>query len=399
MWIKPTAFREPVEALLHTDGWDTAGLHFILRDDGRIQLAVNGADPGGAYSTGQAIKALGQWVHVAAVYDCDNKRIALYINGKRDAEAALQEAVPADLGAFRVGAWDRESRSFEGALDDVRIYASALEDADIERIAAGAADSVNGLLAWWKLDETSGDQAADSSGHGHPATVEGAEQTVKQSPAPLTERYYFFKHQPVIKVELDFNFNGNEIGDFHLEETKLNVYYPTRGGEIYHDLPFGYLAASENEQLFATTWLYCGGLVYANRGTIKHWVRDGVMANTIAWGGRRFSNRVQWSWTSARQYDLRLQGQQQIVYYLIPFGPFDGAAVTRAVEDALSPVFVAPGGGEKSFYQITDKGLAVTSLFEKDGELSARGYQVPSGGNQRFHNWTIFNGLLKELQK
>jgi len=44
---------------------------------------------------------------------------------------------------------------------------------------------------------------------------------------PFRERYCFFKHQPVIKAELEFDFNGDEVGDSHIEETKLNGYYPT----------------------------------------------------------------------------------------------------------------------------------------------------------------------------
>ncbi|MGA2177929.1 MAG: hypothetical protein ABSH38_23520 [Verrucomicrobiota bacterium] len=240
------------------------------------------------------------------------------------------------------------------------------------------------------VDEAGGKQAADASG-------KLSESAAVQKKFPLRECYYFFKHQPEIKAELEFDFNGNTIGDFHIEETKLNVYYPTAGGDIYHDIPFGYLPAQEREQLFATTWLYCGGLVYVNYGTIKHWIDGGVMANTMAWGGRRFSNRIHLSWTNARQYDLQLYGKQTIDYDLIPFGKFDGPAITRAVQDLRTPICMFPGSGQKSFYQMTDPSLAVTSLFEKDGDVWVRGYQMPSATKGQFRDWEIFNRPLKDF--
>lgn len=398
MWIKPTSLDYPLQALLHSDGWDFGAFHFMLRDDGRLQVAVNGNDPVDTFSVSTLGKSLGKWVHVAVVYNGPTKRVTLYINGKKDSETALKVAVPVTLEDFRMGAWNQEPRFFHGALDDVRIYSTALDDAEIAEIAAGgtAVDSKD-LLAWWKLDETSGNEAADTSGNGHPATVTSGEFVASQRRIPLRERYYFFKHQPFIKVELVFNFNGNTIGDMNIEETKLNVYYPTRGGEIYHDIPFGYVPAGDNEQLFATSWLDDSGLVYVNCGTIKLWVHGGVIANTIAWGGRRFDNRLQWGWTNARQYDLRLYDEQKIVYYLIPSGRFDGPAITRAVEDVRTPVYITPGSGQKSFYQIRDPNLAVTSLFKKDGQVWVRGYQMPSATIGLFRDWLIFNTPLKKL--
>jgi hypothetical protein len=42
-------------------------------------------------------------------------------------------------------------------------------------VTVGPANAItNGLLAWWKMNETSGSTAADSSGNGHAATVSGA---------------------------------------------------------------------------------------------------------------------------------------------------------------------------------------------------------------------------------
>jgi len=224
------------------------------------------------------------------------------------------------------------------------------------------------------------------------------ERDIRLDTIPAHERYLFFRHLPAIKVEIEFDFNGNELGDFHIDQTKLNIYYPTAKSDIYHDVPFGFIAAQENEQLLVTNWLYSGGLVYVNRGTPKHWVRDGVLANTVAWGGRAFSNRMHKDWLRHRQYDLRLFGKQKIEYFLIPAGAFDAVKVVRAVDDLIAPVWMGPGNGTKSFYSFKDESLTLTSLYEKDGEVWARGYKLPSRGATTLRDFQILNAPLRALE-
>jgi hypothetical protein len=219
---------------------------------------------------------------------------------------------------------------------------------------------------------------------------------------PVVERYCFFKHQPLIKVELAFDFNGDAVGMFHIDETKLNVYWPTAGGAIHHDMPFGYEKVGDDESILAPNWVHCGGLVYVNRGTTRHWVRDGVLANTLAWGGKDWSNRIHpdyWAKLNAKHnYDLNLYGRQTIAYEVIPFGAFDGPRVVRAVEDLMAPVFACPGAGQESSVELGDPNLAVTGLFEKGGEVWARGFRIPGSPSKQFRDWEIFNAPLHSLK-
>jgi len=215
---------------------------------------------------------------------------------------------------------------------------------------------------------------------------------------PVHETYFFFRDQPFIKAQIEFDFSGNDVGLFWLDDTKINVYYPTAGSEVYNDIPFGYVRALENRPIFATNWLYCGGLVYINRGTVKHWVTDGLIANVLAWGGNRFSNRTHWGWTSRSQYDIRLYSRQKIDYYLIPAGSFDGNRIVRDTAAITTPVFVTNGRGEKSFYKIKNNDLVMTSLTEKDNELLVRGYKLPSAKKSAYHDWQIFNEPLENIR-
>ena len=216
---------------------------------------------------------------------------------------------------------------------------------------------------------------------------------------PVKERYFFFRNDNFIKVELEFDFHANEVGNFWMDETKLNVYYPTGGGGIYHDIPFGYVSGRAHRPLFAANWISCGGLVYVNWGTVKHWVRNGVIANVLAWGGNTFDNRIDIDyWVTRQQYDLRLYGKQTIKYALIPLGEFDGNRIVREVNDLTAPVFVTKGSGEKSFYEVTNKDLAVTAVFEREGKVWARGYNLPTGKKTRWREFEIFNSPIQALK-
>jgi hypothetical protein len=223
-------------------------------------------------------------------------------------------------------------------------------------------------------------------------------RTTTLGEVPVVERYFFFRNENYITVELDFDFSGNTWGEFWFDETKLNVYYPTTNSEIYHDIPFGYVMGREKLPLFATSWLYSGGLAYVNWGTVKHWVRDGVIANVLAWGGYNFGNRLQFGWAHKSQYDIRLYGKQRVKYALIPYSGFDGNRIVRDVAALTSPVFITKGIGEKSVFAIDDKDIAITSVYSKGGQIWTRGYQLPVGRASRYRDWEIFNAPIQELK-
>jgi hypothetical protein len=208
-----------------------------------------------------------------------------------------------------------------------------------------------------------------------------------------TETYFFYKTLPLIKAEIEFDFNGNEIGNFWADYSKLSVYYPTSGRQIYHDIPFGWQEGKPDRPLYATNWVHAGGLVYINRGNAKHWVSGGVIANMLAWGGTVFDNRMHFHWTDGGgTYDLRLYGKRKITYFLIPVGTFDGGRIVRDVDSAVSPIYAAPGKADICFHAPLDKDLIITALHEKNNEVYARGYQTPGG--KTFRDFEIFDQPL-----
>ena len=168
---------------------------------------------------------------------------------------------------------------------------------------------------------------------------------------------------------------------------------------MFRDIPFGYLDAREGRPYFATNWLYGNGLVYINKGTKKQWVDNGLMVNVLAWGGFGINNRIHYDFWANRPFDQRLNGKHTIEYFLIPTDEFNPQYIIHEVDNLTSDVFTTHGQGEKSFYEINDKDIIVTSFYVKNNSTWVRGYQIPSLQKQPFKDFEIFNMEYESLHK
>lgn len=131
-----------------------------------IYFEVNHAG-GVAHSGTYNMSALGgmqKWHHYVGVYDFDTGEVQLYVDGvlRTSSTTTAHTLLSSDTGALTIGKDDGYSsgtRFFDGQIDDVRIYDKALSAAEIVELF--------GLIGHWKLDETSGTVATDSSSIGN----------------------------------------------------------------------------------------------------------------------------------------------------------------------------------------------------------------------------------------
>ncbi|MCL2646172.1 MAG: hypothetical protein FWD61_04095 [Phycisphaerales bacterium] len=198
---------------------------------------------------------------------------------------------------------------------------------------------------------------------------------------PLRETYYFYKNEGHIKAEITFDFNASEAGRYWNTDTKLNILIPTSGENIQHDIPFGYTDGKADFPLFAINWLHCGGLVYANGGTVRHTVQNGIIVNTVAWGGNVFfGGHPDWM-IKGQQFDIRLYGTHTITYHLFPVASpsrFDGTAIARRVTDLTTPIHIVNGRSDDSFLSLDRNAIETTSLYARNGSIYARGVKLPT---------------------
>jgi hypothetical protein len=123
----------------------------------------------------------GMWHHLVGTFD--NSMVTIYVDGMKYSTAAtgaIHTSANFEIGRDNIKLWE-QGRWFEGAIDEVRIYDRALSDLEVRVLYAKEAVSI-GLLAHYKLDETSGpvkDQTGvfDGVNQGATPSVQGVNGT------------------------------------------------------------------------------------------------------------------------------------------------------------------------------------------------------------------------------
>jgi len=174
MWIKPADAAGSLQHLLSKWGSGTqASYHLALTDefgkDGALQLGTR-TDPNNSFALSNTELQNGVWQHVAATFE--NGEARLYINGVLDAvQPGMQipqvSATPLSLG--RENALNGfKGKYYNGLMDEVRVWDSARTAKQIQNnMNKKVSPKAKGLVAYWRMDEGTGDVAADLSSNGH----------------------------------------------------------------------------------------------------------------------------------------------------------------------------------------------------------------------------------------
>ena len=143
-WVRLDKVRSRHQSLYHTNGWqDRAGyVHWIITPRGTMRFALRHSvlKPGSPEPSGEpdssmpVLEEMGRWLHLAAVYDCEQGTVRFYINGIFDHESSLAVAPPAVLGLARIGNWSAEERSLSGRIDEFAVLGRAMSDDEISEL-------------------------------------------------------------------------------------------------------------------------------------------------------------------------------------------------------------------------------------------------------------------------
>ncbi len=176
------------------DGRDTAGrLDWFLGLDARTGVLVadlqDNVDGSNHPVTGSTVLEDGTWYHVAATYDGTTWR--LYLNGRLEAERATGEILPETSGTAPVGLGTAISGdgsvargSFDGVLDETRIWSTARSATEIRHdLNRPVAADAPHLVAAWSMDEGGGTTLADGS-DGPPRCEPRRRAGLDRQPAP-----------------------------------------------------------------------------------------------------------------------------------------------------------------------------------------------------------------------
>ncbi|TWT90856.1 hypothetical protein Mal64_12540 [Pseudobythopirellula maris] len=155
---------------------------FGLGDDWEVILLSGGAlycnlsnNSTGDFRTADGVATAGKWRHVVAIYNSTGDTYKLYLDGELVSSGSVSMS---DQGAATLsfGVRTGTTNRFDGALDDIRVYNYELSEPEIAE--------VYGLVGHWKLDESAGTTAADSSLSSADGTYTGGMDLAAEGPYP-----------------------------------------------------------------------------------------------------------------------------------------------------------------------------------------------------------------------
>ncbi|TWT58079.1 FecR protein [Thalassoglobus neptunius] len=146
-WIRIDGLDRLSNSLVLADGFSVNQPHWQIRQSGSLVLGVRyGKGESHSYRTESIFNLfrLGQWVHLATVYDAENSHVLHYVNG----EVATREPLKSpptgllSIGNATIGNWSAPTsrhrrtsvRNLNGCMDELIIFGQAIDRDEVRRI-------------------------------------------------------------------------------------------------------------------------------------------------------------------------------------------------------------------------------------------------------------------------
>jgi hypothetical protein len=144
-WVRVDALPNVNNSLMMSDAWKSGEMHWQIGDDGKLILGVQSSPKGhGAHYHAHGVitpQRLGQWLHLAVVYDRAQGRVTHYVDGKPVVQLPVLFDIPLRVGDAELGNWNiathRNSspiRFLTGCMDEFLLFSRALSDQEVEQI-------------------------------------------------------------------------------------------------------------------------------------------------------------------------------------------------------------------------------------------------------------------------
>lgn len=187
-WVRPEAGCNFGQIFVKEDAEEEHAAYVISKHGSRLG-AYLGVPEVEEESPSGSLEA-NTWQHVAVVYD--GARVSLYVDGEPVGSAPAADVISTDgdlrIGGSHIGA---HGGGFVGRIDEVRVYARDLDAGEVATdMEAPIQTPRSGPVAEYSFDEGAGETVTDLTGHGHTATIHGAEWSPhgRQPTTPTTAR-------------------------------------------------------------------------------------------------------------------------------------------------------------------------------------------------------------------
>lgn len=147
-WLRLDGLDRRFNSLLLTDGFPTNAPHWQIRQDGRMILGVRHTGGAHDYNTDPIfdLSRLGQWVHLATVFDAPHRQVRHYVNGDLVTLEPVKKATSGllTIGSATIGNWSQAGpkhestkiRNLNGRIDELIVFGEALSEKEIRHIYA-----------------------------------------------------------------------------------------------------------------------------------------------------------------------------------------------------------------------------------------------------------------------
>lgn len=183
-WVLPANFATAMGIVSKMVGVIAAPYEFSLQATTGIPVLFRGNGTASASVAATAAPARSTLSHIAVTMK--GSAVRHFLNGQLNGSGVLSTTAADGSGALEIGAIQGGSL-FSGILDEVRIYARALSDAEIADHHAGLFRDERGLVGYWGMDDGSGATATDLSPYGNHAALTGAPSFIVANPYPGRE--------------------------------------------------------------------------------------------------------------------------------------------------------------------------------------------------------------------
>lgn len=164
-WVRPTTIDATSRRIVSKALGGLQGYELFVNSGSGLQFQ---RIAGATNTVSASAPPLNSWSHVVATYDGTTMR--LYVNGSLASSAASALSLVDNAAAFRVGNSALGTDGWAGDLDDVAVYGGVLNGTQVQNhfecghryrdVVLGT----SGLQSYWRLGESSGVTAFDSTG-------------------------------------------------------------------------------------------------------------------------------------------------------------------------------------------------------------------------------------------
>lgn len=178
-WVKPT--EHGMKNILAQNATFQSAFQLGIQSQGKPVFKKPSTDTkdgdGGTWQAAIADDPLpiGEWSHVAGVYDENAQQLRLYVNGELQAATNGVTPLLESNGFLEIGRSlynGTFTNYWPGSIDDVHAFSDPLSDAQAQQLADGATPSGAGQVAHWNMDESQ-DAVRAYSKTTWPATMHG----------------------------------------------------------------------------------------------------------------------------------------------------------------------------------------------------------------------------------